>query len=207
MAMQGFLGSLILVISVTIPAISQASLIDFEELSNPDELRGLGSSYSSQGFIFSYTPAPGEPYPASLQIVGTAWKYNTGTTSIHANSPGALTTLKREDQQGFSLLAIDLAELNDPGVTSVTFAGMKIGGQTVIQKFFLDGLTGFESFVFSSDFTNLSEVSWKQGGYFPVPPHMYDNVVVTVNSVPLPGTASLVLAGLAIVAHQRKRGG
>lgn len=206
MAMQNFLKSLIFAVFFTIPSISQASVMDFEELSNPDELRGLGPSYSSQGFIFSYTPAPGEPYPTSLQIVGTAWGYNTGTTSIHANSPGALTTLKREDLQGFSLQAIDLAELNGPGATSVTFAGMKIGGQTVIQQFFLDGLTGFEHFVFSGDFTNLSEVTWRQGDFSPSLPHMYDNVDVVTNTVPLPGTSFLIFAGLAILAQQRKRG-
>lgn len=204
--MQKLLKSLFFAIFFTIPSISQASVIDFEELSNPDELRGLGPSYSSQGFIFSYTPAPGEPYPTSLQIVGTAWRYNTGTTSIHANSPGALTTLKREDQQGFSLQAIDLAELNGPGATSVTFAGMTISGQTVIQQFFLDGLIGFEHFVFSGDFTNLSEVTWKPGDFLPSLPYMYDNVDVAANAVPLPGTLFLVFTGLAILSHQRKRG-
>lgn len=170
------------VVAAALFAASQAAfagLIDFEELDGSQELAGVGPTYSHQGFTFSYTPAPGEPFPTGLTLVGPSWRFNDGSNALFANSDNALTTLTRDDGSPFALLAIDLAELNGPGVTGfVVFKGTTPAGEHVSHRFTLDGVTGFERFFFPGAFRNLTSVTWKQGDNVTNNPHMFDNVIV-----------------------------
>lgn len=187
-------------------ASSIVSVIDFEDLASPDELTGAGSSYSSQGYIFSYASAPGEPYPVGFTVVGTTWQFNTGSTALLANSARATATLTRDDAQAYSFIAVDLAELNGPGVTSVQFDGLTLGGLYVSQTFNLDGLVGFEHFSFSDDFASVISVTWIQGDVVNFMPHMFDNVAVATSSVPAPSALWLIASGFGgLVSFKRRK--
>ena len=186
-------------VSVAIFCVSQlaaaddprnASVITFQDLStgfqpcpgcDPTlDLAGVGPTYSSQGYTFFYTPEPGEPFPVGLFVAGPSWPFNNGTNALYANSVNALTTLKRDDNRPFALVAMDLAETNGPNVfpTIVIFQGTTASGQLVSQQFTLDNVTGFQRFQFSGHFKNLTSVQWKQGDNFLNNIHMFDNVVV-----------------------------
>lgn len=165
-------------------------IINFQDLSTgfqpcptcdpTGDLAGVGVTYSSRGYTFSYTPEPGEPFPVGLFVVGRFWPFNNGTNALLANSVNALTTLKRDDNRRFSLVAIDLAETNGPNdfPTIVVFQGTTASGQLVSQQFTLDNVTGFQRFHFPDRFKNLISVQWMQGDNVSNNIHMFDNVVV-----------------------------
>lgn len=166
-------------------------IINFQELSTgfipcptcdpTADLAGVGPTYSSLGYTFFYTPAPGEPYPVGFSVVGPFWPWNDGTNALVANSDNALTTLKRDDGRPFALAAIDLAELNGPRSdlpTVIVFQGTTASGELVSRKITLDNKTGFQRFHFSSEFRDLLSVQWQQGDNVTNNPHMFDNVVV-----------------------------
>jgi hypothetical protein len=102
-----------------------AGVINFQELNDDAEVEGLGTVYTAQGFVFTYTPAPNEPYPTAWASIGSNYQFNNGTTAIVCNSDNATCSLKHRRNENFALLAIDLAEVNgDTNVpTSVTFNG------------------------------------------------------------------------------------
>jgi hypothetical protein len=160
-----------------------AGVITFEELDGSQELQGIGPTYSRQGFTFSYTPAPAEPFPTGLFTAGPSWRFNDGTIALFSNSDNALTTLTRNDERTFALLAIDLAELNGPGVAvTVVFNGTTPAGQVVTHQIALDGVTGFQRFFFPASFRHLKSVKWQQGDNITNGPHMFDNVIAVPSS-------------------------
>lgn len=155
-----------------------ASMVNFEQVYAKDELQGAGNEIISKGFVFSYAPAPGEPYPVGFQYVGRVWRFNPGTTSVNPNSCSATATLTAENGGTFSLYSMDLAELNGDEVVSVTFEGTTASGAHVYQAFQLDGKIGFQNFKFDESFEHLQSVSWLQGDCIENMPHMFDNVAV-----------------------------
>jgi hypothetical protein len=160
-----------------------ATVITFQDLSSPDELVGIGTTYSSQGYTFSYEPTPDELYPVGFMAVGPSWRYNTGTTALLANSVLALTTLTSDTNQPFTLKSIDLAETNGPGPVTVVFQGTTANGTHVSQEFTLDGETGFQKFTFHRRFSNLKSVTWLQGDNVTNNVYMIDNVkIATTNT-------------------------
>ena len=172
---HGFLASALLAVAHS----ATAGVINFEDLNGDAELEGVGPTYSAQGFTFTYTPAPNEPYPTSLHSVGPGWAYNDGTIALNCNSDNATTTLTHNNNRAFAILAIDLAELNGPNVpSSITFVGTTRAGATVIHTVELDNVAGVERFFFPASFRNLTSVTWQQGDNVTNGPHMFDNVVV-----------------------------
>ena len=155
-----------------------SAVIDFEELDQTAELQGVSNPYLSKGFVLTYAPADGEPYPVGFFSVGPTWQYNTGTVAFTANSCSASTTLTSGDNNPLTLISIDLAELNGPGGTKVVFEGKTGLGHRVSQEFQLDGITGFQRFYFPDSFRNLRSVTWLQGDCVNDPPHMFDNIRV-----------------------------
>jgi hypothetical protein len=146
------------------------------------DLAGPLPTYSKHGYTFTYTPAPGEPFPTGLFVAGRFWPWNDGTHSLFANSDNALTTLKRDDGRPFTLAAMDLAELNGgrsdlPAV--VVFQGVTATGGAVSVEIALDNTTGFQQVYFPSEFRNLLWVQWQQGDNVTNNPHMFDNVVLS----------------------------
>lgn len=208
MAVNKLIGCLVLGFCLAGSSGVSAGIIDFEDLASPDELSGIGQTYGADGYTFAYEPANGEPYPTSLHAVGESWQFNEGSTSIFANSDGASTTLTREDDSSFSLLSIDLAELNGPGATTVTFEGQKTLGELVYQAFVLDGVVGFQTFLFSNDFVDLKSVTWLQGDNINFLPHMFDNVSVELSgnvSVSVPEPSAFLLCGVGLLCLGVKR--
>ena len=151
------------------------------------DLSGPLPTYSSHGYTFFYTPAPGEPFPVGLFVAGRWWPFNDGTYALYANSDNALTTLKRDDGRPFALVAMDLAELNGarsdlPAI--VAFQGVTATGGAVSIEIALDNITGFQQVYFPNEFSNLLYVQWQQGDNVTNNPHMFDNVVVTTDFRP-----------------------
>jgi hypothetical protein len=157
-----------------------AVMIDFEEFAQPQELWGAGKTISSKGFTFTYTPAPGEPYPVGFHFVGTSWRFNVGgSIALVANSCSASTILRSDTNTPFTLNAIDLGELNGPGqVTNVVFEATTATGQVVSYAVNVDGQTGVQHISFPQYFNNLTAVKWLQGDCLISPPYLIDNVAV-----------------------------
>lgn len=145
------------------------------------ELEGVGTSFATKGFVFNYTPAPGEPYPVGFQLVGKSWLYNDGSTAFQSDSANSTITLTAADNSPFSVYTIDLAETNGAAgypAAIVNFEGTTVSGQKVYQVMHLDGVNGFENFKFSDQFRNLTSLSWQQGDNVTNGVHMLDNLFV-----------------------------
>ena len=84
-----------------------AVLLTFEEFPHADDLQGAGDSFLSRGYLFTYTPAPGEPYPVGFFAVGPSWQYNRASTAIMANSCSAVTKMVSNDAKPFNLTLSD----------------------------------------------------------------------------------------------------
>ncbi len=166
------------------------AIINFQDLSTSfvpcpgcdptGDFAGVGPTYSSRGYTFFYTPAPGEPFPVGFHVAGPFWPFNDGTKALTINSDNGLATLKRDDGRSFALAAIDLAELNGPSdlPTIVVFKGATASGALVSTEFTLDNVTGFQRFHFPDGFKDLMYVQWQQGDNVTINVHMFDNVVL-----------------------------
>ena len=127
-----------------------------------------------------------------------------GSAGLHERIGNGLLTLSRTDGNPFTLTSINLSVLSPVGTSpAVVFTGVLAGGGTVTQTF-TPTVFGFQTFVFSSVFTNLLSVSWHQG-CCETSAHQFDNIVVS-SSVPEPTTMILLGTGLVgVAARARKR--
>jgi hypothetical protein len=158
-----------------------AQLMNFEDLSQTEELAGVGDTYTAFGYTLFYAPAPGEPFPVGFHSVGPRWRFNTASTALFANSVNASTTLKRNDGRPFAMIAIDLAETNGGGaspVARVQFVGTTSSGATVTHAIELDNQTGFQRFFMPTAFRDVTVVQWLQGDNENNAIHMFDNLLL-----------------------------
>ena len=161
----------------------------------------LLSSYEESGVNFS----------------GEFAHYGMGSNSIAVNdstggairfSYGSSMTLQLSSGSLFSLGTVDLAEYSsvfDGDEIAVLFVGHKDNGITVFQNFTIDGLRDgvggiddFETFTFSSDFTNLA--------YVEVGSAVFSMDNLSVSTVPIPAAVWLFGSGLiGLVGFARRK--
>lgn len=192
----------LLAMAVLLPAASaSATIIDFQAVSFYDDAdHGIGPVYAEDGFNL-YTPG-GKGFATDgllcpFHLGGTAYLYSD-------TSANNFITMTKTDGSTFSANSIDLAELMGFGDVTVTFSGVRSNNAIVNQAFTLDGDLGFETFLFSSDFTDLVSLSWDNQADF----NAFDNIVVDVPAtapVPVPGAVWLLGAGLSGLLGLRRR--
>ncbi|MEP3244857.1 MAG: PEP-CTERM sorting domain-containing protein [Sneathiella sp.] len=202
-------GALALVSVVGIAEMKPASavILDFETLqAGGTGFAFPGSSYEEDGFTLT---APGVDGFVSPRTGSSLY---AGSTSLVINNVlNGFAALTKTGGGAFDVLSIDLAELRDgqQGPGQVTFTGEKVGGLTQNISFTLDGgENDFETFFFTSFFTDLTSLTWDQGFSFH---HQFDNINVSasISAVPLPAALPLYGAGVAFLGfigwRKRKR--
>jgi hypothetical protein len=194
--------SLIFLFSLVQTQISLATVIDFENLYHNDaNISSHGVSYTEDGFTLTKDP------DNSFRSYGALNSNFVGSTSLYDSYVGGMTTLKKARGALFSIRSIDLNELNSNQASTITFSGITGLDASFTQSFRLDGLkTTVETFYFNSLFKDLRQVSWFQQSPF----HQFDNIVLDVSTVPLPGALPLFATGLIVFGfgayrrHQKK---
>jgi hypothetical protein len=167
-------------------ATASAVVIDFQSLEHIDHANTFyGTDYAEDGFSIT----------GNLWTFGTLASRYTGSTAMYNNSRNGITTLTQTNGNPFSMQLIDLAELNSSLVADVAFTGALSGGGNVTQTFTIDGNAfGAETFLFSSLWANLTQVTWTQTSPF----HQFDNITLNAPSaVPVP--AAIWLFGTALI--------
>ena len=173
--------------------------IDFEALAPPSPpTEGTvirGCSYAEDGFtletlsgncslVGGFMSVHMPPNPMGQYSVN---RY-VGSVSFSNHAWDGMTRLMRDGGATFALVSIDLDALNpssslNPADRSdaswpqtVTFVGTRLDGASVTQGFTTDtSFPRLETFVFRSDFSELTRVEWRQvGPMF----HQFDNIVV-----------------------------
>ena len=184
--MKNFIGTVLCLLVFNV----NASVITFDP--PPCSTCGYGlTSYEESGVNFS----------------GSFTHYGMGSNSRAVNDPtggairfpyGSSMTLQLSSGGLFSLGTVDLAEYSsvfDGNKIAVSFIGHKDNGVTVFQNFTIDGLRDgvggiddFETFTFSSDFTNLV--------YVEVGSTIFSMDNLSVSAVPIPAAVWLFGSGL-----------
>jgi hypothetical protein len=166
-------------LALAAPSAAFAQTIDFEALQTPipsyiriDDVTGNPYQYVEDGFVLDDVTATQGFYRWGL---GTPQYIDNGSTNMYNNAADGVTRLSRVGGGAFGLLSIDLAELNGPDRSPVTFVGTRADGSVVTHAVVLDGVSFFaETFSFPSTFQNLVKVEWLQAS----PYHTFDNIGV-----------------------------
>ena len=173
----------------------------------------------ANGSVITFEPPPclicnsqlNDYEEAGLRFSGNASHHNTiFSGSADNGSSGVIRfafmgsmSIQRSDGDTFSLYGIELAEYSDTLMgtqNTITFTGTRSGAATpVVQQFTIDGMIDgaggmddFESFTFSTDFTDLARVD-VTGNLITL-----DNL--RINAVPIPAAAWLFISGLLTLA-------
>jgi hypothetical protein len=171
-------------IALAIPWASlpaQAITLGFDSVTTTSNtFVAVGPSYSEQGFTLIDNSGFAPP-SVPLATWGASSAGYTGSQSLFNNGIDQTTTLTKDGGGVFSLNSIDLSELFNNGLGSVTvsFLGYLLGGGTVTQSFTTDGVFGAETFTFDSTFASVASVTWRQDAPF----HQFDNIVVDATFV------------------------
>jgi hypothetical protein len=183
-------------------------VIDFEALQHAGDSAEFLSSYEEDGFRL-VTDADAQSQADALGVWGTASENFNGSTALFNNSGGGAfgrtVILTNVASAVFDLLSIDLGPaFAAPGSgAEVLFEGRRADGSTVTQPFAFSADLAPGTFAFAPGFSNLVRVSWQQADAQFDTPHQFDNIRVA--AIPEPGTATLMLAALALMAGWRIR--
>ena len=147
-------------------------VIDFQGLAhNDDTLVDHGFSYDEDGF--NIRQDSGNPF--GFFTFGTQEARYPGSTALFNNTVDGEIELRDTRNRPFSLLAMDVANLNNNGPMSVTFVGWLRGQVVATQTYTTNGSTNvLEGVVFSEDFRKVDLVTWTQVSPF----HQFDNIRV-----------------------------
>jgi hypothetical protein len=178
-------------------------------------IRTVGGVYSVDGFTFTAVVPSYAGNTPHFNTIGTLSTSFDGSTSLYNGDGNSKTVLTRSDGGRFHIFSIDLAELpnfdgttGDPidfGSFALTFYGTKFDGSVVEATAKIGPFPELTTFNFSSEFTNLLSLEWKQGGggEFDLT-HQFDNL--RLNDVPEPGTLLLLATGaLSSIPWRRRR--
>jgi hypothetical protein len=145
--------------------------IGFEPLAHDDALvASHGDMYVEEGWIVQQEG--GQPW--DLATFGTQEARYPGSTALFNQNAGGMTYLYPV-HGAFTLVSLDVSNLNANGPTTVTFTGHREDGSTVTRTCTTsyEG-SALETFYFSG-FNNLWYVEWEQESPF----HQFDNIRVT----------------------------
>lgn len=203
-----------MVISVLVGQQLQAVPItlNFDSAYHADSGATYRGAYQEQAYNITSSKVTDYAYgnfgSASANFAGSSAFYNN-----YGYSKNALT---RADGDLFNIYSVDISELLKTGQsTTVSFTGYFNGGASITQNFILDGIFGFQTFLFSG-FNELKTLEWTTGGTSGSLMTQFDNLKVEASSsaaaslaaVTVPdGGATLTLLGLGfvgIVALKRK---
>jgi len=219
-------GALVLLGGVLLAARpAEAALLTFDDITlGPDGRANVFGFYQDPASTFLLLgdfQARGPGADADL-TAETSTGSGTVSTSLAPFSGGPVTLIDA-DATPFTLRSIDIARdvrVNEPGsgvsYPQVTFTGTTSGGAIVSQTFVVDQADFFfQTFSFSSDFTDLVAVSWTQPAFGTADPdapgsilglHQFDNIRIGAAIAPVPEPATLSLLGLgAAIAMRRGR--
>jgi hypothetical protein len=142
-----------------------------------DNISGTQTSYTEKGFTVTAAEGASPPYYWDSTVLG-----------INGYSGGALVDFENQIDTftssvgPFSVSSIQLEGRTGSGGPYM-FTGIKSDGTIVTQTFQLDGVGGFQTFNFDSDFSNLVALKTDDASFAWI-----DNVVVSYNLLTITGT-------------------
>ena len=171
-----------------------ALVIDIESLGTG--FNAVASPYTEDGFSIEDATKS----PTDLKSIGSGSSFFAGSTAMALTAQNETVRLTRSDAARFSLLSIDLSEFtpSSPTTLPVVFTGQVFGGGSASVTLTLDQSFGFQTFSFSSAFSDLTSVSFRNGAINSPQNYQFDDIVALW--VPEPSTALLLVGGLAGLA-------
>ena len=193
---------------------AQAATITFEDQgfvpTLPNNAEPRNGDLTSGGFFFDMA-GPNPVY----QLANNSANINNGTTYLVTEGAPSLVTFSQVGGAPFALNSFDYARWQGPtiGAATITVTGHRADNTTVTTTLFPVGDftaggsgTDFQTALFGADWRNLASVDLLGTGattgtlnYFAI-----DNVAVN-NSVPEPGTLTLLGLGSAFMVNRRRR--
>lgn len=187
-----------------LPAGAQTANFNSLTVTDGTGVRYTNNCYSESGLTFSVVGLACGTTAAFATWGPDEAAFYAGSPAIFNNTTNATVAIAGSAGGTISLTSIGLApSLGAFGApTTVMFTGMLQSGGSVTQSFMVPGATNmFTTFMFNSNFANLTSVQYALLDASMEPSVQLDNLVFTAANVSaVPEPATLVLVGLGLVA-------